>query len=196
MWLFVSHDPPGSCDTSWRMTAGMSRSVSLFSSGLPWWILMASLVLLLDTWSSLSNILASFRLHLWPVLSRCSSTAVLGCRPVVCSLYLVCSLASAYISPMYICHSCHISIGIPPPIVVPWVFCPLIGFTSISLLFVELWHADTPCFLKFPEAVLMDLVCMECCSCVLCLFLADIQVFFFFALFFFLFDDIFMAQFL
>ncbi len=44
---------------------------------------MASFILLLDTWSaSLSNILASFRLHLWPVLSRCSPTAVLGCRPL------------------------------------------------------------------------------------------------------------------
>ncbi len=48
----------------------MSRPVSLFSSGLPWCSLMASLILLLDTWSSLSNILASFRLHLWPVSSR------------------------------------------------------------------------------------------------------------------------------
>ncbi len=87
-WPLVSHDPSGSCDTSWRMTARMSRPVSLFSSGLPWCILMASLILLLDTWSSLSNImniLASFRLHLWPISSRCSPTAVLGCRPAVSS---------------------------------------------------------------------------------------------------------------
>ncbi len=55
----------GSCDTSWRMTAGMSRPVFLFGLSLPWWILVASLVLLLDTWSSLSNSLASFRLHLY-----------------------------------------------------------------------------------------------------------------------------------
>ncbi len=39
---------------------------------------MASLILPLDTWSSLSNILASFRLHLWPVSSRCLPTAVFG----------------------------------------------------------------------------------------------------------------------
>ena len=88
-WPLVSHDPSGSCDTSWRMTAGMSRPVSLFSSGFPWWILMVSLILLLDTWPSLSNILASFRLHLCPVMATCSPTAVLGCRPAVCSLYLV-----------------------------------------------------------------------------------------------------------
>ena len=78
----------------------MSRPVYLFSPGLPWCILMASLILLLDTWSSLSNILASFRLHLWPVSSRCSPTAVLGCRPAVCSLYLVPRLL--LVSPMYI----------------------------------------------------------------------------------------------
>ncbi len=47
------------------MTAGMSRPLSLFSPGIPWWILMASLILLLDTWSSLS------------ILSRCSPTDVL-----------------------------------------------------------------------------------------------------------------------
>ncbi len=29
-WALVSHDPSGSCGTSWRMTAGMSRPVSLF----------------------------------------------------------------------------------------------------------------------------------------------------------------------
>ncbi len=42
----------------------------------------------------------SFRLHLWPVLSRCSPTAILGCRPVVCSLYLVHRLL--LVSAMYI----------------------------------------------------------------------------------------------
>ncbi len=89
-----------SCDTSWRMTAGISRPVSLFSPGLPWWILMASSILPLDTWSSLSNIFASFRLHLWPVLSRCSPTTVLEYLPAVCSLYLVPRLL--LISPMYI----------------------------------------------------------------------------------------------
>ncbi len=78
MLQLVSHDPEGSCNTSWRMTPGMSRPVSLFSSGFPWCILMTSLILLLDTWSSLSNILASFRLHLWPISSKCSPTAVLG----------------------------------------------------------------------------------------------------------------------
>ncbi len=46
-WPLVSHDPSGSCDTSWKMTAGMSRSASLFSPDLPWWILLASLILLL-----------------------------------------------------------------------------------------------------------------------------------------------------
>ncbi len=38
--------------------------------------------------------------HLWPVSSRCSPTAVLGCRPAVCSLYLVPRLV--LVSPMYI----------------------------------------------------------------------------------------------
>ncbi len=45
----TSCDSSGSYDTSWRMTAGMSRPVSLFSQGLPCWILMASLIFLLDT---------------------------------------------------------------------------------------------------------------------------------------------------
>ncbi len=76
LWPLVSHDPSGLCATSWRMTGGMSRPVSLFSPGLPWWILMASLILLLDTWSSLSNILASFRLHLWPTRPRVSACGV------------------------------------------------------------------------------------------------------------------------
>ncbi len=107
----------------------MSRPVSLFSPGLPWWILMASLILLLDTWSSLSNIFATFRLHLCPVLSRCSPTAVLGCRPVVCS----CSLSPGFCSfPQCISsHSCNISVGIPPQIVVQWVFCPLVSLVSL-----------------------------------------------------------------
>ena len=41
-WPLVSHDPSESCNTSWRMTAGMSRPVSLFSPGLPWWIQTAT----------------------------------------------------------------------------------------------------------------------------------------------------------
>ncbi len=70
-------------DDSWDVQAGVPVQPRPED---PWWILMASLILLLDTWSSLSIILASFtcfRLHLWPVLSRCSPTAVLGCRPAV-----------------------------------------------------------------------------------------------------------------
>ncbi len=142
----MSHDPSGSCHTSWRMTAGMSRPASLFSSGLPWCMLMASLILLLDTWSSLSNILASFRLHLWPVSSRGSPSAVLGCRPVVCSLYLVPRLL--LVSPMYILSQLsHFSWYTTPDCCSMGVLS--FGFTSIFLsLFVGLWYVDTPCFLK------------------------------------------------
>ncbi len=46
-WRLVSHDPSGSCDNSLRLTAGMFRPVQ-FSSGLPWWILMTSLILLME----------------------------------------------------------------------------------------------------------------------------------------------------
>ncbi len=126
----------------------MSRPVSLFSPGLPWCILMASLILLLDTQSSLSNILDSFRLHLCPVLSRYSSTAVLGCRPVVCSSYLVPRLL--LVSPMYIfLQLSHFSWYTTPDCCSMGVLNLSFGFTSISLsLFVGLWYVDTPCFLK------------------------------------------------
>ncbi len=128
------------------MTAGMSRPVSLFSPGLPWWILMASVILFLDTWSYLSNILASFGLHLWPVLSRCSPIAVLGCRPAVCFLYLVPRLLLVF--PMYILSQLsHLSWYTTPDCGSMGVLS--FGFASISLsLFVDLWYVDTPCFLK------------------------------------------------
>ncbi len=85
-------------DDSWDVQAGVP-----VESRPPlgcWGMLMASLILLLDPWSSLSNILASFMLQLWPVSSRCSPTAVLQCWPAVCSLYLVPRLL--LISSMYI----------------------------------------------------------------------------------------------
>ncbi len=58
------------------------------------------------------------------ILSRCSPTAVLGCRPAVCSLYLVQWLL--LISPMHIISQLSHSSWYTTLIVVPWVFYPFV----------------------------------------------------------------------
>ncbi len=79
--------------------------------------------------SFLSNMLASFRLHMCPLLSRCSPTAVLGCQPAVCALYLVTRILS--VSPMYFFLQLSY-FGWYTMIVAPWVFCPLVSLVSLS----------------------------------------------------------------
>ncbi len=106
--------------------------------------------------------LASFRLHLWSVLPRCSPTAVLGCRPAVCSLYLVPRLL--LVSPMYILSQLSHFSWYTTPDLSHEVFCPLVSLVSLFVcLLVSSWYVDTPCFCwKFAEAVLIDLVSTEC----------------------------------
>ncbi len=73
---------------------------------------------------------------------RCSR----GCRPAVCSVYLVPRLL--LISPMYIFSQLsHFGWYTTPDCCSMGVLS--FGFTCISLsLFVGVWYVDTPCFLK------------------------------------------------